>query len=79
MWRWIVSKAKSQTKKIAIARLEEIQSDVLALASAARALHAQALQLAGDIPGARQLDIPGTKPRAKPLAQRPEDDEVILL
>lgn len=77
MWRRIVSKAR--TKRIAIARLEEIQGDLLDLALQFGQLQAAALQLAGDIPGARQLDIPGTKPRAKPLAQRPEDDEVILL
>lgn len=46
-------------------RARELQKDLLELAGELGRLRARLIQIAGEIPGGKQLDMPGAKPRTK--------------
>ena len=48
-------------------RLLEMQTEIMEIATRLSGLVAGLMQIAGDIPGGKLLDLPGAKPRAKAI------------
>ena len=48
-------------------RLLEMQNEIMEIATRLSGLVAGLMQIAGDIPGGKLLDLPGAKPRAKAI------------